>query len=407
MRIPPHVQPEVDTRPRCVLVIGNGVSIDFLETFKLSKRVNVQSIIPPPSWVQELEIPMTGSAVVKPLWSEERYPELFLSWQRYFGSTDSATFQGFCEFGKNEWAFDRPDSNHLTQQYPSFSTRSAAMQLRYYLWHLFVTYDKEVRENLNVDLHQLMQWKWTKLLLELHLRFRLTVVSYNYDFFVEPIFRDLGIDYYVPAHNCVQHWIVRDINEVCILKPHGCIAHVSQHIGGGESAGLMIVQNFSAPSFSKFVYPPTENCPSLPDLVPPGHYKDHYANSISGVENAVDIAFRDCDVLICGGFSAAGPDKREFAGYCDKLNRVQNLAAIGLKRFNDDKNDASNILKAIAEKRGAQFSFFDSEEILTFPSWIDSCNLKKRVATNRYEYFRELTPEIFPKLALQKSHRFF
>ncbi len=343
---------------KCVLLIGNGVSRGLIEYFGLQQRIDLVNLLPPPDWIREKVIPLSGSNLKKGLWDESRYPELHRLYNQLLraGVPPKDIFWGICQ------ALTAMPAFSTTGKSISYINFTAPVQFRRYLWNLFREYWLHFRSNsqhLPIENYPLYS-----VLHNLAHAFELTVVSYNYDFLIESLFwwleKHRQCQVKCPTVDCVHALKRRTRRDVVILKPHGCISHQSP-IGGSEAGELYVVDCTSHGSTADYSL---VNCPSIPDIVPPGHSSSHLADAATDIADATRDAFQYTDCLIVCGFSATGPDADELEMLLQRARRIR-VVHIGLWKNKDDCNtNAATLLK----KYASEYYFVDSSSVALTPS---------------------------------------
>ena len=263
-------------------------------------------------------------------------------------------------FAKNTWPADFDGGSCNTSI--DFHNRTAAIQFRYYLWRLF----REYWQRFLASSHTLPidQFAWYFVLKHLIWVYELTLVSYNYDFLIESMLWDIKCHTIHPIVDCVAQMRKRKENDVVVLKPHGCISH-AYPIGGAEGAGLCIVVNSKIETYS--VNYNLSDCPSIPDIVPPGHDEAHLANADSDVAQATGLAFEHADILVICGFSSSGPDAIELEGLLRRSKQIP-CVHVGLMRFSDHKGTTATLLK----RYSSNYQFVDAGSVGLVPSLLDT-----------------------------------
>lgn len=343
---------------KCVLLIGNGFSCGLIEYFGLQQNIDLVNLLPPPDWMREKVIPMSGSNLKKGLWDESRYPELHRLYNQLVlaGTSQKEMFWRICQALTDQPAFS------IEGKSISYVNFTAPVQFRCYLWNLFREYSLYFQSNCQhppIDNYPLFSVLHTLARL-----YELTVVSYNYDFWAESLFwwieKQRQCRVKCPAVECVHALQRRAIRDVVFLKPHGCISHQSP-FGGSEAGEVYVVNCISLGSGADYNL---RSCPSIPDIVPPGHSASHLADAATDIAEATRIAFQHADCLVVCGFSATGPDADELEMLLQRARRVR-VVHVGLWKNKDDCNtNAATLLK----KYASQYYFVDSSSVAIIPS---------------------------------------
>src|SRR5580658_5923005 len=166
-----------DPRPRCVLILGDGFTQGFLHHYGLEGTApsRVSAHFPSPAGKPYFPVPGDRFGTEpSELWDARKWDDLFKAWDR-LGGGDPYGFYQRC-------ASERISST-VNQGTWSFNTGSLAYQLRAYLWHFFVSFQRVIDKDL-IDRPLLFasdSWLWSRLIKLLDTDFRLAVVTFNYD----------------------------------------------------------------------------------------------------------------------------------------------------------------------------------------------------------------------------------
>lgn len=301
------------------LVVGNGFTLALLDAVKAPRSISPSQIIPPPPEV-------LGSDGRSSLWNERDFPCLWRSWHRSWpadAQLPPRAFYQFCEV----IAADAlgPDARlisgrvapgafelHPGPRNPSDELQ-LAMELRRLLWTLYTHYDKCTLDFLarsSTGNSLFSKWDGFAMLRLLQERSTAWAISYNYECVLEAAISatagrlpDVLVKWNREKAN------VRPNNIWVLVKPHGSIDFI-RHYEDAVLAGIPIEINscrFEAPLRRQ--YPPTQ-CPTLPDLVPPGHDFGHLVHD-AGFEQGAHWVMQQADVLIVIGLSGGLPDTTE------------------------------------------------------------------------------------------------
>src|SRR4029077_12066938 len=132
-----------DTRPACVLVLGDGFTQGFLKHYGLDTVAPSKVEAHFPAAPSKLYLPLPGDVFgpsPSALWDERKWPRLFEAWRAYGHPDDPYGFYQAC-------ASERISPN-VHEGAWTFSTTTLAYQLRAYLWHFFVSFQKTVDDHM-------------------------------------------------------------------------------------------------------------------------------------------------------------------------------------------------------------------------------------------------------------------
>lgn len=359
----PH-NPEDDHRPRCVLVLGNGFTINYLRQCGLPEGdpIRLGSLIPQPASVHyipgERDIFERG-----PLWDEAKFPRL---WNAYHDlraglETDRDAFMTLCrQLSVDPGLHSDPDKRWLSIG----SANHVSNELRAYLWHVFA---QQANHQL-ADRRLSAQTTWDTFLGDLLSRYRVTCITFNYDVLLDLVVHKITKKHAL-SHPCcnVPLWLSRSQDDLVIFRPHGSIGH---------GTILDVQQNWwlsDPPEFTSFfenrghayvLGDAPSTCSFFPDLVPPGHDLGALANPNADARQACNLAMRDADCLVVCGFSADNPDSSEFDKYLSHVREGTPVAHCDI----DSQVQAASILR----NRSLNYSFKDAgaREELEIVEWL-------------------------------------
>ena len=348
--------------PNSVLLIGNGFSIDYVDYILPDSQIDLRQLAPPPSWVDQKVGCIAGTDREAPLWSGDRYPMLFKSWDAYQKAEPSASFHDYCSFLASERAY-ASSSGEVAASSLSVFGGSSRLQLRQYLWRLFCAYDERARDHMRVELTHFLEWRYSWLINQLLNQGSLLVISYNYDVFLEHTLASLGANFVVPTSNFARYVELPNSRRVCIFKPHGSISIANQGIAGCEGDANWFVGSCDVSGATHVRYPPGKSLPALPGVVPPGHDLDHEAYFGQQMQRAIHDAIGSSDLFVTVGFSASGADEKEFRSLCNAIHARQRVVAVGVSEFGDQENSCAVILRGAAASVDANYDWIDANEL--------------------------------------------
>lgn len=305
---------------KVALIIGNGFSLDVVQSLGLYRSVALSRIIPPSSEPPALLMPLgENNHDPEPIWQRHLFPLLWDDLeQRSINLEDSDAFHSYCRILSNE-----------ESQQPTFAQDgaftihpTAAYQFRCYLWGLFQYYDMQVVAGIKWltqrceanPLAVLRLSRAHRIIERLYAHTHLNVISYNYDCIAEQLLMKARARVCIPAQNTAQVLSDRTTNDCVVLKPHGSVSLCSPHLFTAPPRPWLANLTFTTinlDSYSQWEYPPTR-FPLLPEIVPPGQDLSSVSRERAECFDTSRRAVRDTDVLICYGFSARPPDDAEF-----------------------------------------------------------------------------------------------
>ncbi len=348
-----------DPRPSCCLLLGDGFTQGFLAAAGLEDRIRcrIDDLVPAPA--NAVYIPVEGDRCDRgPFWDPEKWPRLYRTQEQsglvgrdFFKSLALGAFNPSRERGR--W---------------SFRTGTLEYELRCYLWHLFRSYES----GLTITGEQISRWSWSSLLHYLLAEFRVYVVSFNYDTWLEGLMSNglaCSDSYYrIPFTPFVERPRLDPFDyragTVLMVRPHGCIAH---HLDFAGSAALgpnpwltdhTFTENISSWNRTQFDRQP--GFPMIPDLVPPGRQGDDYCNPDSIASPLGGEFIARSELVISCGLSGGEPDSAEVNALLQSLDTKTRFIQVGLAA----NEDSTNAVGAAAQRSvGERYMFYDASEV--------------------------------------------
>lgn len=350
-----------DLRPRCVVVLGDGFTQDFLSHFGLAavipSRVGAHFPAPP----NKPYLPLPGDRFgpdLSPLWDDAKWPLLMREWLRY-GQPDNP--YGFYQFCARERI--NPD---LAAGVWTFSTSALAYQLRAYLWHYFVSFQAILEHEFRTRRFEQMSWPWARIMKLLDSDFRLSVVTFNYDLVCHNVLwkvlgrnqlwcsvgmADPPLDEWpqgtVPllqAHGGINQFLA--VPPMLARHPTSANPWLEDFVCEGNRSDTSGYR-FGAPHAAGFNY-----FPLAPSLVPPGHQGDDICDPHSSVTATSARLLKTADVVIFCGLSAGPPDTAEIAALVNGIPADVVTVQVGLAGV-DENNPLALLLAASLSGRPA------------------------------------------------------
>ena len=345
-----------DPRPKCVLLVGDGFTQGFVNDEDLGDRIDTrtESLLPPPEYVTYVPEPDDRFGP-GPLWRRELFPLLWDAWHAWT-ATGKSGFRQYC-------SELRPLNPDRDKGLWTVDSATAAHQLRAYLWHLFRYYDRVIDEHCKVQ--PIRTWEWPQCLGFLFRNFKTVGISYNYDVLLERCvagFHGVKVGSYVDSPPLEVLARGMPAEGFFCLKPHGSLGHVSvpQLFGGSNLwlANFHFDRCMLVGMRTRFDLA-LENCPALPDLVPPGQDYRDLCDPDSRVQEAAKLFVGNCHLLIVCGLSGCAPDDKEIAGLLEQTNRNCAVVHIGLAARNDYDTPVGQHLRSHVD----HYEFIDASEL--------------------------------------------
>lgn len=183
-----------------------------------------------------------------------------------------------------------------------------------------------------------------------------TIITYNYDIFLERILTQLGIDYQMVAFS-------PEVRKFRVIKPHGSISFRSEN---GYSKELFSIK-YNRDSLGgriedlvvddKFVI---EDISIINTMIPPSGESERYSLTWSSSlrKSAMEIIknSHEEDDVFFGGLSYCGVDRRELDGILTKLNKGVNIHIVN--------PDSNNTFGAVISSLFDKYIHYTSSDII-------------------------------------------
>lgn len=227
--------------------------------------------------------------------------------------------------------------------------------MRGYLWYLVRDWMVKLCEHCRLSeeavYKRLVQWEWAKLLRQAHSRYNVSVVSFNYDMFLEYVLDELEIPYVDRVCELIA-WNGEPLHDptgkISIIKPHGSYHYYTVPIETGRAAPWLTPTELRGIEFRHVNKSPWKNINKVPlvaEIIPPGHAHVDLFNPVLGKYSHADRAFAQCDRLIVAGYSAECPDDSEFQEYIKMSSQCCKAIHVDIgKRY---ENNAGVIMRDI------------------------------------------------------------
>lgn len=196
---------------KLLLILGNGFSIDFIKSCAPSAEIDISNLFslgPQVRWPANEEPGFLSFRHCPNLWNLGARPTMSAS-DAIGLIEDIITCANVVASTKTPESYQEPNNQLYIRAYKELSL---------YLKHLFVYYDKKLNfSSLNIE-----NWSWAKFFSSIHLNVNyseVTIITYNYDVWLERILCTLEIPFNVS--------VIEPENpskKFNILKPHGSIS---------------------------------------------------------------------------------------------------------------------------------------------------------------------------------------
>lgn len=287
------------------LLIGNGLSIDFVNYIKKSDDIILSNLF------------MHGEKVKWPIGSKLGFlsykycPALWRLGARPTNSTESSNkiIQDIITCANVYASLDvskRPKVGNGTESI----YLKAYNELVSYLRELFIYYNNQIEDS---ALDTIEEWPWAKLLKKYYEDStieKINIITYNYDIWIERILKKLKLEYTVFLGN------VGD-KKIEIFKPHGSISFIHETVLDIDAFQLKdSFENIDEKieKFSERYNDLTCNPFNIPIIPPTGQssrYKNSWAASIRNEIINCCKKSNDKDILLIAGLSYCFVDREE------------------------------------------------------------------------------------------------
>ena len=290
-----------------LIVLGNGFSIDLINCIDKKRDVNLINLF------------ANGDKVPWPATDEpgflscRRCPALWqLGARPNIGDMDASKIIEDVITCANVNAFSR--ESRVLAEFSKTYLR-AYHELVLYLKYLFIYYNQIIDDNA-LCLDKIMSWGWGKLFKLLNENPNITkvsIVTYNYDVFLERVLKLLGIEY------CVLGFDVdRPSTKFKIIKPHGSISFRSAKEYDKESFSIKYNRDGLGGKLEDLIIdekPDFNTISNINTMIPPAGESERYQFVWSNVlkKYALEAAkeLKEDDEVIFGGLSYGNVDRRE------------------------------------------------------------------------------------------------
>ena len=233
-------------------------------------------------------------------------------------------------------------------------------ELVLYLKYLFVYYNKILNEDI-LNEKKVEEWGWGKLFTRLSVNSNITsvsIVTYNYDIFLERVLKKLGIEYSMMGF-CDGD----DLKKFRIIKPHGSISFRSIKEYDKESFSIKYNRDGLGGKIEDLIIdesPDFEIMSNINTMIPPAGEAERYQLVWSNVlkKCAIECAkkLKEDDEVIFGGLSYGNVDRREID---EELISID--VGVKIKVINPDTN---NTFGAVVSSLFGEYVHFVDSKIL-------------------------------------------
>ncbi len=275
------------------LVLGNGFTIDLLKHIGHIDKIDVANLFKQGA---EVPWPVTGN---RGFLSFKHCPNLWsLGARPTMNQVDSSLLIEDIITCANIDASKRKVGGTLN---PNNIYGKAYKELIEYLRHLFVYYDQSISDIPD----SILEWSWYKIIkskLESSDFSEITIVSYNYDCWLERIFDKFSIPFRISSIDGNDH-----TKKVTLIKPHGSISFIHKEALDLASYSIRYDSDLSDGSMGDFTaqYSTLARNHLVTALIPPAGESDRFKHTWStqlrmdATSRASTMTSLD-EIIICG-----------------------------------------------------------------------------------------------------------
>ena len=287
-------------KPKAAFLVGNGLSIDFLNS------INIQC---PYSLTK-----LSGSKRVN---SNVDFTPIRME------IADLGSIQKYCQKRKYvKDSFDKYLNRTPSMPAPPLGVAQVSMSqhgLHSFLWSFFIDFDVWFRQSGASSSAAFGAWKWSHFLKKLDSRFCMSFISYNYDFIIPSLLSYLSPDGCKISYNVPNADFFEGISNPRIIPIHGNISILKTGYSFGDYSqkGEVAMHWVDYPII--YEYPPDLNMPFPVNLIPPGFLlSDAFTHRFKNLWHSAEKVIRNADYLFLAGLSFQPPDDREFEALCGR-----------------------------------------------------------------------------------------
>ena len=283
-----------------VMVVGNGLSIDFLTHFNFAESIDVSNLFRFGScvpWPADGEPGFLSYKRCPHLWSLGARPNMPLSEAMSLIEAIITCVNVFVS---------APQSSRLRTQ-RNRDTRPNDLyifgykELAVYLKHLFIYYNNKIK----VLPPAVGEWPWAKFLKRIHESQsynQVTIIDYNYDVWLERVLNELGVPFTVGQIGPETAGA-----KITLLKPHGSISFAHNTTRDRQAFGISLNYELLDGAASDFSvsYDHLDENYLVNALIPPagesGRFNHSWAGQIrTAAKDAAKSLGTDDELLLCG-----------------------------------------------------------------------------------------------------------
>ena len=324
---------------KMVLILGNGFSIDLISTIGKNDIVNLSNLF----WNGD-KVPWPADDIPGFL-SQKNCPELWRLGARPNSNMEVSIkiIEDIITCANVSAMFEKKTTNDESL---NIYIR-AYYELVAYLKYLFIYYNNIISDK--VIKKKITSWGWSKLLKNLNNNKTIesvTIITYNYDIFLERVLRLMGIKYNIVG-------LEKDETKFRLIKPHGSISFRSKELNKKELFAIKYSRGQSAGTLENLVLDEKvdfNKISTINTMIPPAGESQRYKFLWSKtLRDKVLTYIEKCsaeDTVIFGGLSYCGVDRAEIDGILTNLDNQVNINIINP----DTENTFGAVISSVFER---------------------------------------------------------
>ncbi len=323
-----------------IMILGNGFSIDLISKLNKRDKIDLTNL-----FRNGDKVPWPGNG--EPGFLSHRHcPELWKLGARPNSCDEDAAklVEDIITCSNVSATTEKPSTNQVS----SNVYIRAYHELVSYLKYLFIFYNQQVTDD---DLKNLLEksWGWAKLFKNMNDNTDIksvTIITYNYDIFLERILKLLKIDFQMKGFD-------EEKKKFGIIKPHGSISFRTSDTSDKDNFSINYNRDASSGKIDTLTVDDTLNLDIISNIntmIPPAGEAKRYEHGWSAaLRNIVLEQIKNCsddDDFLIGGMSYCGVDRQELDEIFVGMN-----SKVDVKIINPDANSTLGaVISSIFEK---------------------------------------------------------
>lgn len=342
----PYLRRDLDPRPKCAMIVGDGLTQGFLSDTNLIEKAPCRMCDLLPASGLLNYIPVEGDRFeIGPLWDRKKWPRLFDAWTNHRGTVTEF-------FASRASKRLNPDakSGRIT-----YSTSSLEYEIRAYLWHYFRSIAL-IYSRSRIDIQR---WKWFGPFARMLSLYRTTFITFNYDTVLEQYLYTysnsvFGLDTHIfhPFDDTCPALDSFPSHVYLVISVHGSYGFLPEASVIRDPNPWLSDHRFSGCyelGVGRRWNPAPSHFPAVPDLIPPGHAGDHMVNPSCTARIHAKAEIAKADLVVFCGLSGREPDTAEIVELIASIPSHTKVIHVGLDA--DRSTPVGSMLLATCESR--------------------------------------------------------